>query len=254
MESYSFQRGDTPVLLSLPHTGALVPPDVAAGLTDAALAFPTDIDHHLDRLFHFAPALGIGFIKAMYRPVVIDLDRDAGSPGGDDPALWKPGHVPDNAEVQRRIALYWHPYHARIRQELDALKERFGVAVLLDAHSIPWCPMSADFRLGTWEGGSAAPALVSRLMNVLTAHERFSAARDGRAGTGAIAAAFGRPVEGIHAIQLDLCRRTFMDEAPPAAFRPDLVTILRPSLERLLAVLVEWAWENARRRRYPLFP
>lgn len=269
MESFRFQPGETPVLLSIPHVGTHVPPDIAATMTDTALSVP-DTDWHLDRLYHFAPALGIGFLKATCSRYVVDLNRDPSGnvlyPGAsntelcpttdfDGQPLYKPGQEPDAAEIERRVGAFWRPYHEQLQAELAALKERFGVAVLFDAHSIRsqvprfFNGTLPDFNVGTADGTTAAPPLVGRLMNVVTATERYSSVLNGRFKGGFITRAYGRPEDNIHAIQLELSQRTYMDEAPPFRYRDDQAVLVRPSLERMLSVIVEWAWEKASGRR-----
>ena len=269
METFRFQPGETPVLLSIPHVGTAVPADIAATMTDAALAVP-DTDWHLDRLYHFAPALGIGFLKATCSRYVVDLNRDpAGSvlyPGAnntelcplttfDNQPVYKPGQEPDAAEVERRVGAYWRPYHEQLNSELRNLKERFGVAVLFDAHSIRsqvprfFDGRLPDFNLGTADGVTAAQPLVGRLMNVLTARERYSAVLNGRFKGGFITRGYGRPDDNIHAIQLEMCQSTYMEESSPFRYREDLAGEVRPSLERLMSAIVEWAWEKASGRR-----
>ena len=269
METFRFQPGETPILLSIPHVGTAIPPDAAAGMTEAALATP-DTDWHLDRLYHFAPALGIGFLKATCSRYVIDLNRDpAGAAlyaGADNTELcplttfdrepvYKPGHEPDAAEVQRRIDTYWRPYHEALQRELQALRDRFGVAVLFDAHSIRsevprfFQGRLTDFNLGTGGGSTASPKLVGRLMNVATASEKYSSVLNGRFKGGYITRTYGKPEDGIHTVQLELSQRTYMDEAPPFRYRDDLAGEVRPSLERLLGVIAEWAREQTRPAR-----
>ena len=269
METFRFQPGETPVLLSIPHVGTVVPPDIAATMTDAALAVP-DTDWHLDRLYHFAPALGIGFLKPIFSRYVIDLNRDPDGgvlyPGAsntelcplttfDHQPVYRPGREPDAAEVRRRVGTFWRPYHEQLNGELQALKKRFGVAVLFDAHSIRsrvprfFDGQIQDFNLGTSDGASASPALVGRLMNVLTATGRYSSVQNGRFKGGFITRHYGNPADDIHSIQLELSQITYMDEEAPYGFREDAARQVRPTLERLMALIVEWAWENAAGRR-----
>ncbi|WP_448206237.1 N-formylglutamate deformylase [Azospirillum sp. sgz302134] len=269
METFRFQPGETPVLLSIPHVGTAIPPDIAATMTDAALTVP-DTDWHLDRLYHFAPALGIGFLKATCSRYVIDLNRDPSGdvlyPGADNTELcplttfdhqpiYKPGQEPDAAEVERRVGAFWRPYHEQLHSELQALKERFGIAILFEAHSIRsreprfFEGQLTDFNLGTADGATASPALVGRLMNVLTARENYSAVLNGRFKGGYITRRYGTPAENIHAIQLEMTQHTYMEEDAPFRFRNDLAAQVRPSLERLMSAIVEWGWEKASVRR-----
>lgn len=265
MDNFRFQPGETPVLLSIPHVGTALPDDLKPRLTDAALDVP-DTDWNLDRLYHFAPALGVGFLKATWSRYAIDLNRDpAGTAlyaGADNTELcplsdfdrrplYRPGQEPDAEEVQRRIALYWRPYHEKLWAELQAIRDRFGVAVLFDAHSIRsqaprfFTGRLPDFNMGTADGTTASPSLVNRLMTALTADEIHTSVLNGRFKGGYITRTYGRPQEGIHAVQLELSQITYMDEDAPFRFREDRAATVRPSLQRLVTGLVEWAWKNA---------
>ncbi len=269
METFRFQPGETPVLLSIPHVGTMVPPDIAATMTEHGLAQP-DVDRHLDRLYHFAPALGIGFLTALCSRFVVDLNRDpdglVAQPGldpteicplttFDHAPIYQAGQEPDRAEIERRVGAYWRPYHDQLHSELRALRDRFGVAVLFDAHSVRsrvprfFDGTLPDFNLGTGDGSSAAQPLVARLMNVLSASERYSAALNGRMRGGYIIRSYGKPDENIHAIQLELTQSTYMDEDAPYRFRPDLAAEVKPGLERLMSAVVEWSWQKATGQR-----
>ena len=126
------------------------------------------------------PALGVGFLAATQSRYVIDLNRDpkghALYRGGDNTELcptsafdfsplYRNGCEPDAVEVRRRLGTYWHPYHRQLASELEALKERFGIAILFDAHSIKstvpplFDGQLSDFNLGTADGTSASPHL-----------------------------------------------------------------------------------------------
>lgn len=269
METYHFQPGETPVLISIPHGGVRIPDELAGRMTGEGLEV-ADTDWHLDRLYNFAPALGIGFLVADLSRYVIDLNRSPDGKvlyrGADNTELcptttferepvWREGEAPDATEVQARIERYWRPYHERLAKELATLKARFGTAVLFDAHSIRshvprfFEGRLPDFNLGTADGNSASPHLAGRLMNVLSTDDHHDAILNGRFKGGYITRHYGRPAENVHAVQLELSQATYMDEASPYRFSPDAVARLRPTLERFVAALVEWAWENAEGRR-----
>lgn len=269
MESFRFQPGETPVLLSIPHVGTAVPDDIAATMTEEALALP-DTDRHLDRLCHFAPALGLGFLKATLSRYVIDLNRDpAGAscyPGADDTELcpttsfdlmpiYRPGLEPDAAEIERRTGAYWRPYHEQLRDELESLRDRFGVAVLFDLHSIRshvprfFDGPLPDLNLGTGDGTTASPHLVGRLMCVLTTTERYSSVLNGHFTGGYTTRHYGRPDDGIHALHLEMSQGIYMEEESPFRFRPEGADELRPTLERMLGTVVQWAWSQTTMRK-----
>ncbi|EWY38843.1 N-formylglutamate amidohydrolase [Skermanella stibiiresistens SB22] len=269
METYRFQPGETPVLISLPHVGTDLPLDIAAGMTDTAHQVP-DTDWHLDRLYNFAPAFGVGFLAATQSRYVIDLNRDPAGHGlyrgrdntelcpttsFDEAEIYNEGCHPDGVEVRRRIGAYWQPYHRQLREELASLKERFGIAVLFDAHSInstaPRFIESGlcDFNLVTADGTSASPHLSRRLANVLACTDAYSSKFDRESKGGYNTRHYGRPEDNIHVIQLEVSQATYMEETAPFRYRADRAALVRPVLERFVSALVEWSWENAEVRR-----
>jgi N-formylglutamate amidohydrolase len=265
---YRFTPGASPVLISVPHAGTYVPAAIAARMTDDALALP-DTDWHVDRLYDFAASLGIGMIVATHSRYVIDLNRDPSGkplyPGADNTELvptttfnrdtiYRPGAGPDDAEVAQRVDQYWKPYHDRLAQELAAIHDRFGVAVLWDAHSIPslvprfFSGRLPDLNLGSARGTSAAQDLVTTVMDCFERDAGFSKVRDGRFTGGYITRHFGAPSAGIHALQLELAEASYMDEAPPYRFDIQRAAPLQSLLSSTMAAVVAWAQDKARVR------
>lgn len=264
MELFRFRPGETPVLLSLPHIGTEIPPAIARTMTEAGRAAP-DRDRHLDRLLNFAPSLGVGFLAACQARCVVDLDcaphpvtsQDEADSGGpcpvrslDNAALYQSGQRPDATEVKRRITGFWQPYHECLAAELDRLRTRYSVAVLLDVHTLPSARLRrsggdpTDLSVCTINGGSASPQLAWRLLNVLNASERFTVTfNDGSCG-GFIVRHYGAPERNVHAVRLDLRQGIYMDETSPFAFRGDLAQVLRPTLERVIQAAIDWAWHH----------
>ena len=97
-----------------------------------------------------------------------------------------------------------------------------------------------DLNLGSADGRSAAPALVDRAAQICRSANPYTAAVDGRFKGGHITRAYGRPAEGVHALQLELSQATYMDEGPPYRWREDLADGIRPTLKRLLESLLAW--------------
>jgi N-formylglutamate deformylase len=261
VEPFRFSPGTTPLLLSAPHVGTHLPADLAAGMTAAALIVP-DTDWHIDRLYDFAAGLGAGTILATHSRYVIDLNRPADGtplyPGASntelcplttfaDAPIYRDGRGPDRAEIDRRIAQVWRPYHIRIDDELKRLTARFGSALLFDAHSIKsvlprfFPGKLTDFNLGSGNGTSCAPDLIDGLAGICRGASGYTTAVNGRFKGGYITRHFGRPAERIHAVQLELAQSTYMNEAPPFAYRDDLAADVRPILRRLLEAMLAWA-------------
>ena len=263
MEPFRFSAGSTPLVVSAPHVGTEVPPGIAARLTDAAQGLP-DTDWHVDRLYAGARALGATTLFANLSRYVVDLNRDPSGkplyPGADNTELcptrtfdgepiWR-GSPPDAGEIAERIERYWRPYHAQLRTALDETRARHGIAVLLDAHSIRsvlprfFQGRLPDLNFGTADGASCAAELSDRLYAALE-DPGFTRVRDGRFKGGYIARAYGRPVEGVHAAQLELAQSAYMEERPPWAWREDMAARIAPAIGRMLEAALSWARERS---------
>lgn len=261
MSVFTLEAGTTPLLVSMPHAATGIPQGLARRMTEAGRAVP-DTDWHLDRLYAFAAGLGAGVVRPAYSRYVIDLNRApdrrplyAGAKNTElcpastfaEQPIWRPGEEPTEEEIEARCATYWRPYHDAVAAELRRLKERHGIALLFDAHSIRsrvprfFEGRLPDLNIGTAGGVSAAPELVQRLMAVASDAAPYSAVLDGRFKGGYITRAYGRPAEGVHALQLELAQITYMDEDPPVAYRPDLALRLQPVLKALLQAMLGWA-------------
>jgi N-formylglutamate deformylase len=262
---FEFTPGTTPVLISIPHAGTYIPAEMSARMTGEALDLP-DTDWHVERLYDFASTLGAGVIRATHSRYVIDLNRDpSGKPlyqGADNTelvplstfgrdAVYRPGLGPDESEVAQRVDRYWRPYHDRVAAELDALKGRFGLAVLWDAHSIPslvprfFNGRLPDLNLGSARGTSAAGELVAAVMKTFETNA-FTSIVDGRFTGGYITRHFGKPQANVHALQLELAQVSYMDEAPPYRFDAARAAPLKELLGRTMAAVVAWAQAHAR--------
>ncbi len=248
--------GTTPLVISVPHGGTALPPELTPQLTPLALSVP-DTDWHVGKLYGFATTLGAAMIQARQSRYLIDLNRPP-----DDAALYaaapKTGLCPAEsfagnplyldgrpavpaAEVARRRAQYWDPYHAEIRALLDAARAKHGYALLLDAHSIrSVVPRLFDGRLpdiniGTNDGRSCSPQLAEALRAPLEATSRWTHVFNGRFKGGHITRHYGQPANNVHALQIELAQSSYMDEtgtAYDAARAAPLQELLRALLER----------------------
>ena len=259
VEPYTFQAGSVPLLVSLPHGSTYIPSSISERLSPAAKRTP-DTDWHMERLYDFAGGLGAGVIAATHSRYVIDLNRDPKGTllyhGADNTELcptttfdhepiYLANQQPDEAEIDQRIKQYWKPYHDKLRSELDAIKNKFGLAVLFDGHSIRsevprfYDGRIPDLNLGSAHGESAAPELADLAFAALLGRE-YSAVWDDRFTGGFITRTYGRPSENIHALQLELTWRTYMDEKS-FSYEPETADQLRPVLQELIRGLIGWA-------------
>ncbi len=263
IEAFTFKAGASPLLVSMPHVGTLVPETIAARMTELGKTVP-DTDWHLDRLYDFLDPLDASVLAATQSRYVIDLNRAPDDrllyPGAsntglcptasfDEDAIYLDGQAPDAAEIEARNERVFRPYHARLASALAAIRERHGFALLWEAHSIRsrvprfFEGRLPDLNLGSAGGLSADPELIARLKQVAEtegAAAGYSHALDGRFKGGYITRSFGDPAERVHAVQLELSQITYMNEAPPFAFRGDLAAGIRPVLRRLLETVLDW--------------
>lgn len=258
MDICRFQPGPSALVVSMPHSGTHLPPDIAARLTPHARTLP-DTDWNLPRLYAFLGELGASVLMANHSRYVIDLNRPAdGSnlyPGQDTTALVpidtsesQPlyvGAVPDASEIAARTSRYWQPYHDRLASTLAETKARHGYALLWDAHSIkPMLPRFfagrlTDLNLGTADGRACGAGLGAALQAIGQA-SNYSCVLDGRYKGGHITRRFGQPDAKIHAVQLELSWATYMDEAAPFTFREELARGVRPVIRAMMATMLDW--------------
>ena len=258
MSVFTLQQGRVPMLISLPHVGTEIPPELAERLLPRALA-SEDSDWHLERLYRpLAERLGASLIVPRYSRYVIDLNRPPddqplypGASGGtglvptrffSDAPLYVNGGEPDAVEIAARCEAYWAPYHEALAAELARLRAEHGHALLFDGHSIrselPWLfdGQLPALNLGTAGGASCAPAITQRLGALLAGQQQFSQVVNGRFKGGYITRHYGQPGQGVHAVQLEMCQRCYMDEAadPSGAYDEVLAAQVAPLIEQLL--------------------
>jgi len=160
--------------------------------------------------------------------------------------LYRAPFADEADEIARRRETWWHPYHEALDAELARLKREHGHAVLWDGHSIkselPWLfdGRLPDLNLGTAGGTSCAASLRRSLMRVLDEQTAFSHVTDGRFKGGHITRHYGRPQQGIHAVQLEMCWSCYMAEQPPYVIDPARAARLQPVLSALLQTVLDW--------------
>jgi N-formylglutamate amidohydrolase len=234
----------TPLVVSVPHAGTAFPPEELPLYRAARSELERDSDLWVDELFAEAPALGATLVSSPWSRFVVDLNRfsddlaPTGAVGavrrtsdgyyGDRGVIWafttQGAPIYRNplthAVVTRRLANYFEPYHRAVTAALGEAVERFGYAVLLDAHSMPARATRVhrdageprpDVIPGDLDGRSCAPSLRQATEEFWRARGLVVRSNWPYRG-GAITRTYGRPALGVHAIQLELNRRLYMDE------------------------------------------
>jgi len=253
---YTFYEGDSPLLVSVPHDGWQIPSAVVQHMTGEARGIP-DTDWHVSELYDFVRERGISLLVANFSRYVIDLNRPV-----DDSAMYagqlSTGLCPtrtfagddiyaEELEIatELRIERFWQPYHDKLAKTLRALQERHGHALLWDAHSIQSeVPALFDgalpiLNLGTWDGRSCAPDIAAAVVAEAQA-SRYGAVINERFKGGFITRHYGRPAEQVHAVQLEIAQRAYMDETT-LEYDKDKAAQLRDTLSRLLERYLEAA-------------
>ncbi|MFT3927236.1 MAG: N-formylglutamate amidohydrolase [Myxococcales bacterium] len=261
LEFQAPEHGRTPVLVEVPHAGLNIPAALRGEILATPEALKRDADLHVNLLYQSVPEVGAGLLTALLSRYVVDLNRApddidlesgqgarVGQPRGvvwrvtteGQPVLRKPLDV---GGIQQRVDLYHAPYHARLRAELDAIKSRFGFAILVAGHSMPSAvrrgarevERRADVVPGSLSRTSADPRVIDLVETVFRA-AGLSVRHDEPYRGGFTTAHYGRPNEGIHAIQIEVNRALYMDEltceVKPGDFEK-LQIILKDLVERL---------------------
>src|SRR5579871_5903421 len=141
-------RGESPLILTLPHTGVDIPQDIESGLISPWLA-RKDADWWINLLYDFGYAIGATVIRTAISRTVIDCNRD---PSGaslypeqattelcptttfDGEPLYRAGFLPNAAEIAMRRSTFFDPYHAAITQAITRLRGQHPTVVLYDCH------------------------------------------------------------------------------------------------------------------------
>ena len=267
-EWLAVHHGDAPLIVSFPHTGIEIPEKIEENLVSPWLA-RKDTDFWVDVLYDFAHQLGATTLRTALSRTVIDVNRDPSGnslyPGQtttglcpmetfDGEPLYKSGSEPGPAEVLRRRAEYFDPFHAALAAELERKRARFGCVVLYDAHSIrSRVPRLFDgvlpqFNIGTNNGVTCDPKLGASIEKICDA-SGFTRVTNGRFRGGYITRHSGNPAGGIHALQMELAMSGYLQEPAvplnkanwPAVLDDALAARLRVALRDILDACIAFA-------------
>lgn len=225
----------TPIIISVPHSGTKFPEEISNRIKPELLQNLEDTDWFVDQLYDFATDLGIPIIKANYHRWVVDLNRDPVST-----PLYSDGrHItkvvtktdflgnsiyksekdePTNAEIEKRLESYFKPYHNAIADLIDETKEKFGKALLWDAHSIKRFVPSIrdtnfpDLILGNNDEKTAAAGIIHTTFESLE-EGPFQVNHNTPFKGGYITRSFGAPKNKVHALQLEMSKDLYMNDA-----------------------------------------
>lgn len=256
-EIYRFTPGDSPVLVSMPHSGLSIPEDIHRQLSDRARSLP-DTDWHIPRLYDFVYAQGHSVLQANLSRYVVDLNRPPDNeslyPGQattglcpetlfDGEPLYRSSRALTADEVDARREQYWLPYHDKLRQVIAELKGRFGFVILYDAHSIIsrvprlFEGRLPDLNLGTVGGKSCSSQIQDAVDRVIT-DSPFSAVVNGRFRGGYITRHYGDPENNVHALQMEIAQCNYMNESPDFSYDEKVAAPLKTTLQSVFAAIL----------------
>jgi len=262
IDCFRLITGHVPLLISMPHNGQQIPQEIASIMTDAAKQVP-DTDWYIDQLYDFARQLGVYLLIPNYNRYVIDLNRAPNNenlyPGANSTELcptssfaltplYLAEHQPNADEIAERIELYWQPYHQALATTLQKMKQQFGRAVLLDAHSILsevprfFEGQLPDFNFGSADGKSCSVELMNEIKTLN--FEPYSSVFNGRFKGGYITRHYGDPAQQIHAIQLELSQRTYLHE-PTNQYHQVAADKVKQKLQAFVQCLIKFAQQPA---------
>ncbi|WP_170387492.1 N-formylglutamate amidohydrolase [Ruegeria atlantica] len=234
------------VVFSSPHSGRKYPESLLSRTVLSENVIRSSEDAFVDQLFASAVEFGAPVISAVMPRAYLDLNRSAEEL---DPALIqgarRSGHNPRVAsglgviprvvangraiyrgkltmdEARLRIDTCWRPYHARIKSLLKESHETFGQAILIDCHSMPHEAVAMasnsksrrpDVVLGDRFGASASVEVVDQIEAAFVA-AGLNVARNAPFAGAYVTQTYGRPARQQHAVQIEVDRALYMDEA-----------------------------------------
>lgn len=237
-----------PLVFSSAHSGADYPASFLAESRLEPRTLRRSEDFGVDRLFAAAPDYGAPLLKAFFPRAYCDANRE---PWELDPAMFADplppwvntasarigaglGTIPrvvasgetiyahklSFAEAEERIRRCWDPYHAALRHLIARTLDRFGICFLIDCHSMPsnLGQATPDFVLGDAFGTACNGDLVLQTENCLR-RLGYSVRRNDPYAGGYVTRQYGRPREGVHALQIEIARGLYMDERRIEAHR-----------------------------------
>jgi N-formylglutamate deformylase len=256
-------RQTVPFVFASPHSGRSYPDSLLARTRLDATTLRRSEDAFVDELFAGVVELGAPLLAAEFPRAFLDVNRSSTEldTGMFDGALGVPVDLPsprvaaglgviprivrDGAEIYRgklksgeadmRLEQLYHPYHRALASLMEETRARFGVAVLIDSHSMPSALSVPDIVLGDRYGASAAPRLTAHAEAAFL-REGFSVARNTPYAGGHSTVLYGRVASGCHALQVEINRALYLDE-DRIAKRPNF-DMVRVRLTRAIANLV----------------
>ncbi|HEV3190361.1 MAG TPA: N-formylglutamate amidohydrolase [Polyangiaceae bacterium] len=236
---------ELPIIVEVPHASLRLPPEVLEVLAAPARSIARDADLYVDTLYEDAPTEGATVLVAQFSRYVIDVNRaecdvdgevvEGGRPdvrlhhglvwrttSDGEPALTR---RLTSQELRERLDSVWRPYHRELAAIVERKRAQFGIAIILAAHSMPsterGCSPGQDGRRKGDRRADVVPGSRGRksadacFIDAVESHALscgWTVRHDDPYAGGFTTQHYGRPTEGIHAVQVELARRLYLDE------------------------------------------
>ena len=256
MKPFDVIHGDGAVILGQPHGGTYVPDAILACFNENGRRL-ADTDWHITRLYE-GLCEGATIVRANFHRYLTDANRDPTGqslyPGQnttglcpltdfDGEPIYKADMAPDESEIFRRTVDWHRPYHQSLEVEIARVKAAHGFAIIFDCHSIrsriPFLFDGdlPDFNIGTNGGATCDPIVQEAALDICSRAEGFTHVLNGRFKGGWTTRHYGRPREGVHAIQMEIAQCQYMDEYAPWNWRDERAEKVRAVLRSLFVEL-----------------
>lgn len=245
---------ETPLVVEVPHAGLELAPEDLEPLAAPARAIARDADLYVDALYEDAATEGASVIVARASRYVVDVNRAESdvdievvegaradmslhhglvwrTTSEGEPAL---ARKLSRAELEERLERVWRPYHRTLAGLVERKRARFGLCVVLAAHSMPSVERRGPNSKRGSEGAGASPgsrpasaradvvpgtrgrrSAAGRFIDFVEEHARrrgWSVRHDDPYAGGFTTQHYGRPEQGVHVVQVELARRLYLDE------------------------------------------
>jgi len=235
-----------PIVFASPHSGRSYPEELLSASRLDGLNLRRSEDSFVDELFDAAPEHGAPLLAARFPRAWCDVNRE---PWELDPAMFADKLPPwvnttsarvgaglgtiarvvasgeaiyreklSFADAERRVRTCWQPFHDALAALIAQTRAEFGFCLLIDCHSMPTHGhvtrngnRPTDFVLGDAHGTACAPR-IAKMLDTMLGDLGYSVRRNDPYAGGYVTRHYGRPREGVHALQVEIARRLYMDE------------------------------------------
>jgi len=256
MQLVKILEGNSPIILTQPHGGTYIPTNILHQYNDIGLSM-SDTDWHINRLYD-GLLERVSTVQALFSRYIIDPNRNPSGeflyPGQNTTELcptidfsgqpiYRDGMQPDAEEVAKRLKKFHSVYHFAISEQIQRISQKYGFALLFDCHSIKsnlpylFAGELPDINLGTNDGRTCDPKIEKVAVEFHSKISGYKFVLNGRFKGGWTTRHYGDPKNGIHTMQLELAKKTYMEEFSPWNYDHIRAKKIRNHLKKLLNFL-----------------